>query len=212
MLDTFKKLPPARQKAILNASARVFARKGYFQANIADICKSARVSNGALYKYFKNKQDLYLTIFDYIVDTLREELFGPRLAASESVRDTIRHLFLDLVRLVGQHPEMAAIYMEIGSCSMNRIAGPLSRKIEGEARGFWIRLVRQGKEHGEIRPEIDEAAAAYSLDNHLNILAYSLVSAHFQIRFQTYFGSDDQPLTPDDRVDIMMRAVDLILG
>ncbi|RLB79785.1 MAG: TetR/AcrR family transcriptional regulator, partial [Deltaproteobacteria bacterium] len=55
MLKTFKKLPRKKQIAILDAAAAVFASKGYYQANVGEICRRAGISNGALYKYFKNK-------------------------------------------------------------------------------------------------------------------------------------------------------------
>jgi AcrR family transcriptional regulator len=63
MTKTFTKLSPEKQEAILDAAAYVFARKGYHQANVIDICKKASISNGALYKYFRNKKDLYTKVF-----------------------------------------------------------------------------------------------------------------------------------------------------
>jgi hypothetical protein len=39
-----------KQIAILDASARIFAQKGYFQAGINEIRQAAFISNGALCK------------------------------------------------------------------------------------------------------------------------------------------------------------------
>ena len=66
MQDTFKKLPEKKQAQILDAAAYVFARKGYDAANVSAICRKARISNGALYKYFKNKEDLFATTLSRI--------------------------------------------------------------------------------------------------------------------------------------------------
>lgn len=47
-----------RQKQILDAAARVFSEKGFAHATIRDIARAAGVSDGTIYLYFKNKQDL----------------------------------------------------------------------------------------------------------------------------------------------------------
>lgn len=53
-----RELVEERQKQILDAAARVFAEKGFARATIRDIARAARVSEGSIYLYFKNKQDL----------------------------------------------------------------------------------------------------------------------------------------------------------
>ena len=51
---------PKSDKAdrILKSALVVFAAKGYQSATIQEIAKSAEVSDGTIYEYFKNKEDL----------------------------------------------------------------------------------------------------------------------------------------------------------
>ena len=51
-----------KKRAIIGAALRLFAEKGYAGATISEIAKSAGVSDGAVYEYFKNKEDLLLSI------------------------------------------------------------------------------------------------------------------------------------------------------
>ncbi len=51
-----------RKKQILDAAAKVFAAKGFERATIADIAREARVAEGSIYNYFKNKGDLLVSI------------------------------------------------------------------------------------------------------------------------------------------------------
>ncbi len=51
-------LAQKRQQQILQAAAQVFAEKGFNGATIRDIARAAGVSEGSIYLYFKNKQDL----------------------------------------------------------------------------------------------------------------------------------------------------------
>ncbi|MDY0393652.1 helix-turn-helix domain-containing protein [Virgibacillus halophilus] len=61
-MNAFAKLPQKKQVHILDAATESFAEKGYFGASIKEICQRADISNGALYKYFRNKEELYFVI------------------------------------------------------------------------------------------------------------------------------------------------------
>lgn len=56
-----------RQTQLLGAAARVFAKKGYERATIKDIAKQAGVSEGSIYNYFKNKNELLISILGQAV-------------------------------------------------------------------------------------------------------------------------------------------------
>lgn len=52
-------------KAKLLASARAeFLEKGYTQASLRNICKNAGVTTGALYFFFKDKEDLFASLVE----------------------------------------------------------------------------------------------------------------------------------------------------
>jgi TetR/AcrR family fatty acid metabolism transcriptional regulator len=51
-----------KSSRILQAAESLFAEKGYPQTTIAEIAKLSNVSEGTVYEYFKNKEDLLLSI------------------------------------------------------------------------------------------------------------------------------------------------------
>jgi len=51
-----------RKKQILQAATRVFAAKGFEGATISDIAREASMSEGSIYNYFKNKNDLLISL------------------------------------------------------------------------------------------------------------------------------------------------------
>jgi len=51
-----------RREDILDAAQRVFFEKGLSAATMDDIAETAELSKGALYLYYKSKEDLYLTV------------------------------------------------------------------------------------------------------------------------------------------------------
>src|SRR5580765_1646852 len=47
-----------RREQILDAAAACFARRGFHQTTMQDICEEAELSPGALYRYFRSKEEL----------------------------------------------------------------------------------------------------------------------------------------------------------
>jgi TetR/AcrR family fatty acid metabolism transcriptional regulator len=81
---------------ILQAAETVFADKGYTQSTISEIARLANVSEGTIYEYFKNKEDLLLSIpeqrFKKHIDALKE-IFEIRTPLRK-LRRLIRYHFL----------------------------------------------------------------------------------------------------------------------
>ncbi len=61
-------LAEQRKTQILTAAAHVFATKGFERATISDIARQARISEGSIYNYFKNKSDLLVSIPRHVVE------------------------------------------------------------------------------------------------------------------------------------------------
>jgi AcrR family transcriptional regulator len=52
------------RRALIEAAAEVFARKGFAAARVEEIAREANVTTGALYGHFQGKQELFLAVFD----------------------------------------------------------------------------------------------------------------------------------------------------
>lgn len=71
----------ARRRRIQEAARTVFAEKGYAGASIELIARAAQLSVGAIYLYFRSKEDLYVSLvedtlmsFDVEMGRVREEV------------------------------------------------------------------------------------------------------------------------------------------
>lgn len=52
----------SKEKRILKAAEKVFSRKGYMQATLDEIIQIADTGKGTVYKYYKNKENLFYTL------------------------------------------------------------------------------------------------------------------------------------------------------
>jgi AcrR family transcriptional regulator len=66
-----EQLIEARRNQILDAAARVFAKKGFHRTTTREIALAAGVSEGTIYNYFANKADLLIGMMTRLAD-LRE--------------------------------------------------------------------------------------------------------------------------------------------
>src|SRR5918993_4371881 len=77
-----------KREAILRAAIDVFAERGFFTAQVADVARAAGVAAGTVYLYFRSKDDLLVSIFER---TMREALTEGR-GAVENVTDPVEQL------------------------------------------------------------------------------------------------------------------------
>src|SRR5437660_3961614 len=52
------------RRALVHAARRLFSRNGYSATSLDEVCERARVTKGALYHHFTNKQDLFGAVLD----------------------------------------------------------------------------------------------------------------------------------------------------
>ena len=65
MNEKFFSLPPEKQQRILNAGFRVFSQNSYKKSPTSEIAAEAGISKALLFHYFRNKQELYLFLWDW---------------------------------------------------------------------------------------------------------------------------------------------------
>src|SRR3990172_8130865 len=63
-----------RRETILAAAKQVYSQKGFLAATIEDIAAAARVSVGAIYLYFKSKEELYVSLLFESMEMFTAEL------------------------------------------------------------------------------------------------------------------------------------------
>ena len=94
---------------ILQAAVKVFARKGYFAARISDIAKKAGVADGTIYLYFRNKEDILVSLFDEVMaghlEVARAELKTAPGPAARLLRIAEHHL-----RTLGENRDLAVVF------------------------------------------------------------------------------------------------------
>jgi AcrR family transcriptional regulator len=154
----------ARRRQILDAAVTCFSRDGFHNTTTADIVRESGVSQGALYMYFANKDDIVVALAD---DRHQAELFLNALAQSE--QDPVKGLLL-LIELHGQglvdpaRLEGRRVGVQ-GWGEALRNPRVLASLIEGQRLvcDAIAGLIARGQRTGQIRAAVDPVAVARSL-------------------------------------------------
>jgi TetR/AcrR family fatty acid metabolism transcriptional regulator len=147
-----------RRDAILRAAIDVFAGRGFFNAQVADVARAAGVAAGTVYLYFDSKDDLLVSIFER---TMRDAIAEGR-AAVAPVRDpvdqlrTVARVHLDRM---GRDRSLAVVFLvELRQSTkfMERLSSTLLREYLGIIRS----IIVEGQKSGVFRRELNATLAA----------------------------------------------------
>lgn len=128
---------------IMEAAIRVFARKGFYNATIADIAKVAEVAEGTIYLYFKNKDDLLISIFENSMDLFIQEVNRQLEGCPGTVEKFRRFVTLHL-ELVQQNQDLAQVLqIEL------RQSSKFMKEYEGGKFSEYLNIIREILENGK---------------------------------------------------------------
>ena len=81
----------ARRRRIQRAARTVFAEKGYAKTSIEQIAREASLSVGAIYLYFRSKEDLYVSLLEETLELFDTEMTQIRNRTDLKVDDKLRN-------------------------------------------------------------------------------------------------------------------------
>lgn len=138
---------------ILDAAVKVFADTGYYGSQVSRIAREAGVADGTIYLYFKNKEDILISLFrerlGELVGKFRESV-EESANAGEALRKICEIHYTELER----NPELAYVtQIELRQSSLEL------RKAIGQAVKPYIVLIEsvlaKGIEEGTFRGDLD---------------------------------------------------------
>lgn len=143
-----------KRTAILDAATGVFAERGFFAAQVADIAKGAGIAAGTVYLYFRSKDEILTSIFDR---TMKDAIDEGRAALAE-VRDPIERLrriaHLHLARM-GKDRSLAIVFqVEL------RQSTKFMERFSATGLRDYLRLIQQTIEEGQARGVFRKSVSA----------------------------------------------------
>jgi AcrR family transcriptional regulator len=146
-----------RRKQILDAAADCFYKNGFHQTSMSDICEAANLSPGAIYRYFRGK--------DEIITAICDESHAQELELIESIKTQGDSLVVlsQLGRAFLQEMDQADVRMHIDLLAEMPRSEHIRQSLQEGAEniiGSFAAFIRDGQARGEIRADLDPEAVA----------------------------------------------------
>lgn len=142
-----------KYKQIIDAAIIVIAENGYHQSQVSKIAKQAGVADGTIYLYFKNKEEILVSVFEekmeIFADNLKE-IIEQEISSSEKLYKMIENHFMVLS---SDHHLATVTQLELRQANL-----ALRLRINAVLRNYLILLdtvLKEGIEQGEFDHTID---------------------------------------------------------
>jgi AcrR family transcriptional regulator len=147
----------SRRAELTRAAARLFARQGYHGTSVGDLAEALGLQKGSLYTHIDSKADLLWEICREGAEAFHAGLDG--IPEDAPAVDRIQAALRAHLRVVAAQHDIAVVFVREW------------RYLEGEPRELFVAerrryeervraLFREGREHGELRTDLDDSMAA----------------------------------------------------
>jgi AcrR family transcriptional regulator len=141
-------VPSATEQKIIDVAVRLFASQGYDATSVQEIVKAAEVTKGALYHYFRSKDDLLFEIYRLLITAQSadmDRIIGLGLSAAETVREILASLVISTAERVDE----TAVFVR----ELHRLGEDRMTDFRAERRRYhetFLAVVEKGQADGEF--------------------------------------------------------------
>lgn len=146
-----------KHEQIMDAAVKVFAKKGFYNSKVSEIAREASVADGTIYLYFKNKDDILISLFEekmqlwiQRVDEAVAEVDDPLAKVRAFVS---QHLFM-----IQEHKNLAEV-MQIELRQSSKFMRRYVPVKYLEYLDLIGKIIEEGIQKGVIRPDVVPAIA-----------------------------------------------------
>lgn len=186
-----------KREAILRAAIKTFARKGYFNAKVADIATEAGIADGTVYLYFKSKEEVLHSVFDRTMEEFIEE--GRReIAEIKDPKEKLR-------RIANLHMEKMGADRDLAVVFQVELRGSTKFMEEFSAAGFakYLDIIKKTIEEGQ-------KVGAFRTDLKAIVVAKMFYGALDEMVTNWILSKKTYPLTPmaDEVVKVFFGGIE----
>jgi TetR/AcrR family fatty acid metabolism transcriptional regulator len=153
--------PPGRIK-IVRALKTLLLTKNFNYITTAEIAKTAGVTEGLIYKYFKDKRDLMYQVlkeyFERFISQLEKDLKG-----IDGALNKLRMIIWSTLNLYALHRVFARIILIEARNSPDYFKSEAYGLIKKYSTSIILKIIEDGVHNGEIREDIDPESIRYTI-------------------------------------------------
>jgi len=195
--DTFSNLPAAKRDRIAAVALEEFAAQGFRQASLNTMVKKLGIAKGSLYQYFRNKEAIFLFIFESFVRLVKEQVkAGIQETEAGDFFGYVRNILRSGIRFVREHPRYFQIYLQVLYEPDVPHREELVSKVRLFSAEFFGPLVLEAQSRKMIRNDVSPQMVVFMLDALLDRFLQGYARPYLDGGL-ALAGKDDQTLQHD---------------
>lgn len=167
-----------RRQALIEAAYHLIAQGGFERLRTREIAARVGVNIATLHYYFARKEDLIQGVVEYLLAQFMMAHLPDAPFAMQTPLEQIRGELAEMQTLLREKPEVFIVMNELVLRSLhNPVIAEQLQWLDQGWHTYLEGILRQGKEQGLFRPDLDPAGAATGL-----ILLLKGTALHFMTR------------------------------
>ena len=146
---------------IIEAAVKVFAKKGFYNAKVSEIAREASVADGTIYLYFKNKDDILISLFEEKMQVLILRV-NEAISKVDDPLEKVRAFVAQHLFMIEEHRHLA----EVMQIELRQSSKFMRRYVPVKFLEYLDivgKIIEDGKKAGVIRPDVMPAIAKRAL-------------------------------------------------
>ncbi|SPF37823.1 putative Bacterial regulatory s, tetR family protein [Candidatus Desulfosporosinus infrequens] len=156
--EQFLNLPSEKQTNILNSCLEEFASYGFETASTNRIVNRAGISKGVLFKYFKDKESLFLYVCEMVLKQVVELFSINNMERFDDLFSFLKYITLQKIMVYKKHPEMYRLFLRIIRNPEHPIYSKIARTTTMITNDYMANVVRVWSSDG-LNPDVSKERA-----------------------------------------------------
>jgi len=97
------------KQKIIDSAIDLFSKDSYGKVSVAQICKNAKISNGIIYNYFRNKEELFTYLLEETSNRIKKQF---KKIEGEEIQDRLESFILLNIEITKKEFPLIRVYRE----------------------------------------------------------------------------------------------------
>jgi AcrR family transcriptional regulator len=143
-----------RQVEIIEAATKLIGEKGIQNVTTKHLAKEIGFSEPALYRHFKNKTDILVSVLEYFREKTRAGL-DPLLSKQETGLEKVHQLIKYQFNMFATNPAVIMVIFAETSFQYDKKLSSTVNKLLKQKKQLVINILNEGIEDGSVRNDTD---------------------------------------------------------
>jgi AcrR family transcriptional regulator len=183
------------QESVISAAVELFARHGFGSTSVQQVVEVAGVTKGAMYHYFRSKDDLLFAIYEQLL-TMQSEHLRAIIARDLSTAEKLRAACVDVIETsVDSLQELTVFFQSAHLLSEDR-----RKEVTQRRRAYndeFAAIIETGQREGIYRTDIPRAV----------LIAHFFSDVHYLSNWFSPDGPEDKTLVAEQLTDLFIRSI-----